>query len=349
MTDKTTTSRSDSIRARREQRERGKQTRAGKAPLVKSPPAPPAGKTARDAPVMIRGARADIPVRHKKSPRVRRRFDIALGAPGAEVQLPAMPFVRPSWRWLSATIAAGLVALLGLFWSHPVFMIGTIEVEGLQRLEAREVHLVIGLRDVPIFTVDPAVMEHDLLLAFPEFAAVEVRVGLPNRVMIRVEERQPVLGWRNEQGLVLVDEAGVSFPARGLVNEAGEDTAAGGSRLPIVEAPDLIMDVTGDEAPAQDLNPYIGRQLLTPDLVAAILTVTQKAPANAAILYDPDHGIGWLDPAGWVVYFGTDGRDIGAKLEMYAAIVLDLTARGIRPGMISVEFLHAPYYRMERE
>jgi cell division protein FtsQ len=248
-----------------------------------------------------------------------------------------------------------------MMWSHPAFMVQTIEVQGLQRLDAQEVHLVLGLGNAPIFTVDPAVLEHNLLLAFPEFATVEAEVGLPNRVVVRVEERQPVLGWRNEQGLVLVDAQGVSFPARGLVTDAGEDTASGGAQLPVVEAPNLVMALktapetaleTGPEseaAPDQALNPYVGRQLLSPDQVGAILTVSGKAPGGAVIVFDPHHGIGWQDPAGWVVYFGTDGGDIHAKLEMYAAIVQDLTNRGIRPGLISVEFLHAPYYRMERE
>jgi cell division septal protein FtsQ len=343
MAEKTANSRAEGIRARREHREKRKQGRT-----IKSPP-PPAGKTAQNAPVMIRGARSDVPVRPKKQPRVRRRFDISLGATGAEVQLPAVPFVRPGWRWLSGTMALALLALLAAMWSYPAFMVEAIEVQGLQRLDAREVHLVLGLGNTPIFVIDPALMERDLLLAFPEFSSVEVRIGLPNRVLIRVDERQPALGWRNEQGMVLVDENGVSFPARGLVTEAGEDTADSGKLLPVVSAPNLVMAVDVDADPAQTLNPYVGRQLLTPDQVSAILTVSSKAPANAVLVYDPDHGIGWQDPAGWVVYFGTEGNDIHAKLGMYAAIVLDLSARNIRPGFISVEFLHAPYYRMERE
>lgn len=348
MAEKTAANRAENARARRERRERRKQARSSREPLFRSPP-PPAAKTARDAPVLIRGARTDVPVRAKKSPKVRRRFDISLGASGAEVQLPAVPFVRPGWRWLSITIVAGLLVLLGAMWTSPAFLVQTIEIQGLQRLDAREVHLVLGLGNSPIFTIDPALMERDLLLAFPEFAAVEAEIGLPNRVLVRVEERQPVLGWRNAQGLVLVDEQGVSFPARGLVTDAGEDTAEGGRRLPVIEAPDLVMAVDGESDPGETLNPYVGRQLLSPDQVAAILTVSLKAPGEAVIVFDPEHGIGWQDPAGWVVYFGIDGRDIGAKLEMYAAIVLDLNERGIRPGFISVEFLHAPYYRMERE
>lgn len=350
MSDRTETTRSDSVRLRREKRERNKQTRA-KTPIART--VQPPVKTARNNPVLIRGAQADVPLRPKKMPKVRRRFDISLGAAGAEVQLPAVPFVRPSWRWLSSMLAIALFALLMAMWTYPAFQVQAIEVQGLQRLDSREVHLVLGLGNAPIFTVDPAVMEHDLLLAFPEFASVEAEVGLPNRVVIRVEERQPVLGWRNEQGLVLVDAAGVSFPARGLVTDAGEDTAAGGNRLPVVDAPNMVMaqktasDSSGESG--QALNPYVGRQLLTPAQVAAILTVSAKAPGNAVIVYDPDHGIGWQDPAGWVVYFGADGSEIHAKLEMYAAIVLDLSNRGIRPELISVEFLHAPYYRMERD
>ena len=338
--------RADAVRSRREKR--GKRIEKAQKRIFDAT-APPAGKTAQGAPVLMRGATLDVPVQKKKKARVRKRVDISLGASGAEVQLPPVPFLQPSWRWLSALLAAGLLVVLGMLFSYPAFLVETIEIKGLQRLDAREIHLVLGLQDAPIVALNPAVMENDLLQAFPEFRSVAVRVGLPNEVSIEVDERQPVLGWLNAQGLVLVDETGFSFPARGLVTDAGEDSLDGGQRLPVIEAPNLIMAPPEDADPLQTLNPYVGRQLLTAGQVAGILKISEKAPPGARILFDPAHGIGWEDPAGWIVYFGPDGGDISAKLQMYATIVLDLQSRDIFPAFISIEYLHAPYYRMTRE
>jgi hypothetical protein len=36
------------------------------------------------------------------------------------------------------------------------------------------------------------------------------------------------------------------------------------------------------------------------------------------------------------------------KLNVYQTLVDQLQSEGIQPEMISVEYVHAPYYRMER-
>jgi hypothetical protein len=66
------------------------------------------------------------------------------------------------------------------------------------------------------------------------------------------------------------------------------------------------------------------------------------------ILYDQEHGLGWNDPEGWQVYFGQDNGDIEMKLVVYKSLVEKLTQEGIFPTMISVDYVHAPYYRVEQ-
>lgn len=346
MAERTKPPRADAVRSRRESRDQRTRPRKYAADAL---PTVPVKKTAHSAPVLMRGVKADLPVRPRQHSRVRRRFDLPLRTPGSEVRLPTVPLVRAGWRWLSGLLSAGLIALLAWLWTAPPFQVGAIEVQGLQRLEAREVNLVLGIQNRPIFVLNPLLLERDLTAAFPEFTAVDVRIGLPGKVTIAVEERQPVLGWLNPQGLVLLDAGGMSFPARGLVNDQGDDAAAGGQRLPVIEAPKMVMapDPETEEA-GQPLNPYVGRQLLTPVQVEGVLQMSAAAPAGARLIFDPDHGMGWEDPEGWVVYFGADGLEMPARLQMYTTIVADLQDRKITPAMISVEFLHAPYYRMER-
>lgn len=337
-------SRAEAVRARRAKRLQREQSPRKAVAAGRS-----VERTAHHAPIVMRGISTDVPIQRKKLSRVRRRYDISLGSPGAEMRLPPVPVMRPSWRWLSGVLALGLLALLFAMWNFPVFLVQTIEIQGLQRLDARELHLVLGIQNESIFSLDPAALTFELGSAFPEFEDIEVSIGMPNLVTISVHERLPVIGWVNSQGMVLVDKDGISFPARGVVYGNAENQT-----FPVVEAPDLVMrppDPEKAEAAAQQgyiLNPYVNRELLKPHQVEAIVGMSQIVPANAKIVYDPRHGMGWKDPAGWVVYFGLDGTDMQARMQMYEAIVEDLRSRNVTPAFISVEFLHAPYYRMER-
>ena len=347
MPDQDTLSRAEAVRARREKRESRQKTREKRTDA----PPPRLERTANAVPIIMRGVKADIPVQRKKHSKVRRRYDISLGSQGAEVRLPPVPVMRPSWRWLSGLIVMGLVVLLAMMWNSPMFQVQTIEVQGLQRLDAREINLVLGVQNASIFSLDPGKLTFELGKAFPEFLAVDVQVALPNIVSVAVEERVPVLAWVNAQGMVLVDAGGISFPARGLVN----GDAAESISFPVVDAPNMVMKppdpAETEEALKADgfvLNPYVKRRILSPVQVQAILTMSESAPANAKIVYDPKHGMGWKDPAGWIVYFGLDGAEMQQKLLMYAAVVKDLQSRNVTPEFISVEFVHAPYYRMER-
>jgi hypothetical protein len=58
--------------------------------------------------------------------------------------------------------------------------------------------------------------------------------------------------------------------------------------------------------------------------------------------------LGWNDPNGWEVFFGSQGNDMNQKLAVYKSLVERLQSEGIQPALISVEYIHAPYYRMER-
>jgi hypothetical protein len=60
------------------------------------------------------------------------------------------------------------------------------------------------------------------------------------------------------------------------------------------------------------------------------------------------HGLGWNDGFGWVVFFGKDTEEMDQKLKVYRVLAKRLKKENPRPELISVEYLHAPYYRLER-
>ena len=99
---------------------------------------------------------------------------------------------------------------------------------------------------------------------------------------------------------------------------------------------------------AQESTNNSTKMKLSPDLVAAILALGEKMPADTLLVYDSEHGLGWNDPNGWQVYFGQEDQDMEMKLSVYETLVDHLKNEGIQPELISVEYVHAPYYRMER-
>lgn len=327
--------------------------------------------TGTTPPVVARSYASEIPWREtyqvKKN---RRRFDVSLNVPGAEMRLPSVPRVRIGWRLASLALVAALAVGIYFVWNAPFFRVGEVVVEGNLRVPGGDVSAVLGIADKPVFTINPKRLQNDLRAAFPEFSAVVVSVSLPNKVVVSVLERAPVLTWYQQGGRTeLVDAEGYSFPMR-LTN--------GGYVLPIVQAADLPpMPLAKDFHPLDTLeDPFTGleaslvfdplgskqsqesastsaqsnlvtRQILTPELVSAILIVGQHAPEGTPLLYDAEHGLGWQDARGWQVYLG-DARDIEAKLAIYETLVQKLVQQGEEPVLISVEHTHNPYYRLEK-
>ena len=70
-------------------------------------------------------------------------------------------------------------------------------------------------------------------------------------------------------------------------------------------------------------------------------------PEEKELLYEAMRGVGWRDVRGWNVFIGSKLENINDKMVMYETIIRQLEKEGIKPAMVSVEFLHAPFYRME--
>ena len=322
---------------------------------------------------MVRASMARLPEKEaKRGKKARRRYDVALSVPGAEMRLPSLPQVRVGWRIVSLALVMMLGMVLYTLWNSPIYKVSEAEVAGLKRLTTRDVNAVLGISGKPVFVLSSKRMQQELQQAFPELSQVEVKIDLPNTVQVAVTERQPVITWRQDGRTELVDEDGIAFPMRtgagdapAVVVEASSppplaeplpdqaspaqlDTAdlAAALQLPAGQAPDTLAE-DGQPAASAATSPVAGtRRLLSPEMVQAILALAVRAPQNTPIVYDALHGLGWKDPRGWVVYFG-DMRDVKMKLSVYQTILNRLKAKEIKPSLISVEFVHAPYYRVE--
>ncbi len=286
-------------------------------------------------PVMFRGDSGSIslPFRKKSQKKARRRIDLVLNVPGAEMRLPALPGFSFNMRWVSGLIVLSLSFLLYQLWYSPSFLIEEVELNGLQRLSSRDVNTVLDLVDEPIFMLDVSELESKLLTAFPEFSQVQVEIGLPNSVRVTVEERVPILTWHQDGRTILVDAKGVAFPMR------GENTT-----LPslVVEASSSPPVAVGEPQPTG-----VTAQIMNVEMVSAILSMSAQAPEGIPLAYDAQHGLGWKDPNGWDVYFG-EISNMAVKLNIYQALLEKLDQEDIKPSLVSVEYIHSPYFRAER-
>jgi hypothetical protein len=259
----------------------------------------------------------------------RRRFDIALGVPGAEVRLPAVPAIRVGWRALSGILVVLILGLLYTLWNSSTYYVKAAEIEGINRLIPQEVNTVLKVAGKSIFTIEPRRLEQDLQEAFPELFNISIQVHFPADVLVMVAERQPVLAWRQDGLTLWIDEHGVAFPPRG---EAEIPVTVAGLDKPQAEP------VTEDGT----------RVFLDPKLIPTILTVGEHVPQERPLIYDGVHGLGWEDPKGWQVFIGSEVDGIETKLQVYEAIVARLEQDQVVPVLINLQHVEAPFYRMDR-
>jgi cell division protein FtsQ len=260
--------------------------------------------------------------------RLRRRRYLKLADAGAELRLPVLPFVNIGWRVVSGLVAGTCVFLLSWFVMAETFTVGAVELRGAQRLDAAAINTALQVAGSSIFSVQPDQLLGILRAQFPELERVSVGVGFPASVAVLVKERQPVLAWEQAGLTVWVDAAGVAFISS--------------------ETADSLISVTALEAPPPLKPDQYGRhQLIRPEMVSSIQTLSQIAPQGSVLIYDPTMGFGWSDPGGWQAFFGLDDSDIVQRMAVYRSLLNELAARNLTPTLISVAQLHAPYYRMD--
>lgn len=256
-------------------------------------------------------------------PLPRRRVDLPLSSPGAEIRLPAVPQVSNKWRILSGLLAVSTLMAMILLSQSVFFRVSAIQVEGLERFTVGEIAQAINLTGTSIFFINPARISEDLRLTYPGLSDIEVKISWPAGVTISLQERYPVLAWNWDGHVRWVDKDGVAFDA----HDPGLD----------------VIQVQSNMLP-----PTVQDRFVDPRLVDAVSALEPQIPEEVDLVFDQEHGLGWYDPRGWVVYFGFNDEDVEQKIVVYQALVDYLQGKGIRPKMINVEYLDSPYFRMEQ-
>jgi len=288
--------------------------------------------------VLVRGTQSiNIGKRPKRKKKItKRRYDIALPTPGVEVRLPSMPSIKIGWRLLSFLLVLLLSAVLYYVFNAPIYRVLDVKVDGLERLSAETISRSLLVYNKPIFLIKPEEVEKQIINTYPSIISTSVLVGFPARVDVMIEERVPIVAWEQDTDIHWVDAQGMAFPKRGEAEKLVRVLATASPPAPIT---------LEDESTGEAENSL--KVFMSTEMVESIVALSNSVPEGVQIVFDDEHGFGWLDPRGWVAYFGLDDTDMEMKLSVYEAAVKKLIGDGIQPAMISVEYLHAPYYRME--
>ena len=282
---------------------------------------------------------------YTSSSRSRRPVYLSTGTPGSEVRLPSLPKLTMSWRLLSGLIAIASLVLLFMMWKGDTFRINTVNLSGGVRVPMEEVKASLNVSGDSIIFAQPKQVEADILEKFPDIKKAHVSIAMPDALNIVIEERIPAILWyENDQELFWIDQEGFTFTVRGEANlpiRVYSDTTPPKS-LGYIDPKTLL---TPEEAEEIEFDPSISP--VDPDFVLAVQKLNTIKPADTPMLFSSENGLGWTDPNGWQVFFGSSTEDIDLKLIEYSHIVKAILDRNLQPVLISMEFLHAPFYRLE--
>lgn len=303
-------------------------------------------------------ARIRLPLFDRKKPKnisKERPYPISANKLPNEAKQKKAIKIRIGWRFFSALLTLAFSTCLLAGWQSADFRVASVEIKGNERISPEEVQASFNVQQQPIFTVKPDEITRKISRAFPEFKDIHVSAVFPNRLIINLKERKPILTWKSNDGSIWVDEEGFIIPVRG---NSGSLLTIESSTLPLFSHPqskeesEPEMDKFHEKRnywklPKYSMTWFEYHRNIEPGLFNAILRLNQFIPAENVFLFDVHRGLGWNDAHGWKIFVGLDLEKINEKMLAYERIVSELTSRGIRPSLVSVEYLHAPYYRME--
>jgi len=230
-------------------------------------------------------------------------------------------------RWqrllLALALAAPLAAALGLYLS-PLFRVQTVQVEGTRVLSADEVAALADLQGRSIFRL-PLERAEARIRGLRMVKAVQVEAHLPDRVVIRVQERQPWGYWQRGGQLYVVDDEGVVLQG---VSPTGD--------VP------TIIDATGGGAlqPGERVNA---------STISLAVRLRDELPRSVGVRpvrfeFTPQDGLVVSTDADYRAVVG-DANGLDYKLRVWGAIHRQMGPQGLRGRVLDLRFGDRPALR----
>ncbi len=211
-------------------------------------------------------------------------------------------------------LSVGLSVLVFGFLFSGDFPVRVVVVEGNKVAYADSIVERSGAMGQSVFTVDTGVVAQRVA-EHPAVASADVRAELPDKIVVKVTERIPVLVWQTGDQAVLVDQHG------GVIG-TGDDKS-----LPHIIQTTGTSPIPGDHVPA--------------DIVQAATYLTKELGSTLTALgYDANTGITAQLTGGRTVVLGSGDR-IPLKLSVMSA-ALKMTEKWSR---LDVREPDRPFYQ----
>jgi hypothetical protein len=249
-------------------------------------------------------------------------------------QLEAGVLVRPTrgirWRFILLRLPVGVVlvalACLAIYASTaPRFFVYNAQIVGGNHIGPEAIYQVAGVHEQNIFWVDPQRVAEDVM-QLEGIKSVEVHCELPARVIIEVEEREPVVMWRatTQQQDLWLDEEGRVLPYHGDAS-----------------SPEMVFVVDYGERHLQ-----AGDTVEPEGIVESTLQLDAALPGVKIFFYQPDRGLSFthrVNGGEWPVFVGT-ADDLARKIQVLQALTEYLLEQGIDPRYVDVRWADHPVY-----
>jgi cell division protein FtsQ len=263
--------------------------------------------------------------------------------------------INISWRVLSGLLVVVFSACIFVAWRSPDYQVSVVEIKGIERISQDEVVNSFEVMRKPIISIKPEEIIQKISNSFPEFKDIKVTVSLPNTITVNLTERKPIIAWKINDTSIWIDSDGIVFPTRG---QTGELLTIESSSLPAFSNPsglietEILMDKYQLKRNYWKLPPfsmvwYEYHRAIEPGFLNAVVRLNSQIPSEKVLIFDPHRGLGWNDPRGWKIFVGFNLEQINEKWLEYEKIVSEIIKQGIQPTLVSVEYLHAPYYRVD--
>lgn len=218
--------------------------------------------------------------------------------------------------WLiagAAVLAVALFVVVGVF--TPLMSVREIRVEGAERVDAAAVQEALApLSGRPLALVNQSEV-HQALVPFPLIQRYSVETIPPHTLVVRVEERVPVLALPSDAGVDVVDPAGVTL----------EQHEARPEGIPLAEGPAADRTSKGFQAVALVLRD------MPPELRAQFVAATASTGQDVKLTLQSGIEVVWGEPT-----------ETPRKAVVLAAM---LQALGDRPvSLIDVSSSEAPIF-----
>jgi cell division septal protein FtsQ len=256
--------------------------------------------------------------------RLGKRYKTRDSAPRTVTATIAAPkqAIRISLRTVINILALGLFgwALVWFFVSDR-FYVNQIVVDGNQRVSTEAIVAASGIHGYSIFWVNAREVVNSVTAALPPIRQVRIRYGLPNVVILTVEEQGDQVMWMVAGKRYWVDDGGQFHPAQG-----GDE-------------PKLLV---------RDIRPGLPTEVDT-DAIIAARQLTNLLPELTEIAYAPVKGLHFVHTEGWILYLGT-GSDMTRKVNVLRAIERQLSSPGTQqPSLVDIRYPETPYYRFPEQ